>query len=170
MEQWKPVIGYEELYEVSSLGNVRQSFSGFKTKSGYILKQPTTGAGYKRVTLYHPKKSIFVHVLMLEAFVCPRPDGMVTNHKNSNKADNRLDNLEWVTQQENVEHAIDTGHFFTPVGEQCGPSKLTAKQVKEIRRLYSTGDYTQAALGERYSVSDVLVSRIVRRLNWKHLP
>jgi len=170
MEQWKPVVGYEELYEVSNLGNVRQSFGGFKTKPGYVLKQPTTKAGYKRVTLYHPKKSIFVHVLMLEAFIGPRLDGMVTNHKNGNKSDNRLENLEWTTQKHNVHHAIDLGNFFTPVGEQHGESKLTARQVKEIRRLFATGKRTKAELSRQFNVTDVLIGLIVRRQAWKHLP
>jgi len=165
MEIWKPVCGCENVYEVSNLGNVRR----IGTKR--IFKQKPTKSGYKRICLRkHPQRNVFIHVLMLEAFVSPRPKGLVTNHKNGNKSDNRIENLEWTTQKKNVHHAIKLGNFFTPVGEQHGESKLTDLKVKRIRRLFATGEYTKAALGRQFGVSAVLIGLIVRRQSWKHLP
>lgn len=165
MENWKPVVGFEGCYEVSNIGRVRT------VDSGYIFNPQPTQRGYLRVTfrMNDRRKAPFVHVLVLEAFVCPRPPGKVTNHKNSDKTDNRVENLEWVTQRENVTHAIETGNFFTPRGEQSGNSKLTANDVKEIRRLYAGGQYTQSGLAQRFDVTGSLISAVVCRRIWKHV-
>ena len=170
MEIWKLVYGYEERYEVSNIGNIR-STKGRKYGRGVLFNPKPTKRGYHRVTLRKDKmkKCVFVHTLVLEAFVCPRPEGMVTNHKNSKQSDNRVENLEWVTQKENVHHAIESGNFFTPQGEQHGESKLTTEQVKQIREMFATGIYTKAAIARQFGVTDVLIGLIVRRSAWKHV-
>jgi len=170
-EQWHDVVGFEELYKVSNFGRVKTIKKYSRFGCGYILKPKPTARGYARVTLRgkQAQRSYFIHVLVLEAFVCPRPPGKVSNHKNSDKTDNRVENLEWVTQQENVAHAVENDHFFTPRGEQHGESKLTANDVREIRRLYARGQYTQRDLAQRFSVSKSLISAIIRRHVWKHV-
>ena len=105
-EIWKPVVGFEGLYQVSNLGRI---MSFHKTR-GRILKPYQGGyrKGYLVITLVRDgmKKKELVHTLVLEAFVCKRPIGYQCNHINSNKQDNRLENLEWVTPKENSEHVI----------------------------------------------------------------
>jgi len=110
IEEFRPVIGYEGLYEVSNLGNVlsveRIDNAGRK-RGGFRLKQKTDRYGYKCVNLCKNgiTKSTTVHRLVAEAFI-PNPDKKPeVNHKNEDKQDNSVKNLEWVTSKENQNHA-----------------------------------------------------------------
>jgi len=98
-ERWKPIPGHGGDYEVSNLGRVRSH----KGRRVQIIKQAVAATGYRRLTLsrngVHTSRS--VHQLVLEAFVGPRPDGMVTRHLNDVPYDNRLENLTWGTRAEN---------------------------------------------------------------------
>ena len=101
MENWKPVLGYEGLYEVSDLGRVRN-------KKGHILKDRyKTPMKYRCVSLCKKEKS--VSSLVLEAFVSPRPPKMVVRHLNGKAQDDRLCNLSWGTQSDNIFDKIAHG-------------------------------------------------------------
>lgn len=90
-------------YHVSDRGDV------FSFVTGKFLK-PRVVNGYHHVTLGGKGGlQIAIHVLVAEAFIGPREPGLVVNHKNNNRQDNRLENLEWVTQSQNVLHAYKTG-------------------------------------------------------------
>jgi len=100
---WKDVSGYEGLYEVSNLGRVKS-----KRK---IISSVDDGKGYPRLHLSKDgkAKSFRVHRLVAEAFI-PNPDCFpIVNHKDGNKENNTVENLEWCTQLENVEHAYING-------------------------------------------------------------
>lgn len=98
---WKPVRGWEGLYEVSSEGLVRN------TRTLKLLTGDINKAGYKRVQFYNkPKKQrMFVHRLVAETFLVCGNESLVVNHKDGNKLNNHVDNLEWVTRTENNVHA-----------------------------------------------------------------
>lgn len=99
-EKWKPVVGFEGLYEVSDEGRVRSlKFSKVK-----ILKPGINSTGYLQVSLWkNGKMKVFtVHYLVVTTFKGPIPPGMQVNHVNENKLDNRLENLEVVTAKENL--------------------------------------------------------------------
>lgn len=98
-EIWRDVVGYEGLYEVSNLGNVRSLFRYKKQ-----LKWNVLGSGYASVQLFKEKVGtrLLVHRLVAKAFL-PNLDGLpVVNHKDENKLNNNVDNLEWCTQQYNL--------------------------------------------------------------------
>jgi len=177
-EQWKIISGYDGTYEVSDQGHVKRvkpSRDRGYSPVGYILQSnKPNNRGYISLSLRradnsgHDTRSI--HHLVLEAFVGPRPKGYVTNHKNSNKADNRVENLEWVSQAYNVEHAIKNGHFaFIPMGERNPAAKLTADQVREIRQTHSEIHCPYRVLSEQFGVTRAMIGRIVRRVAWRHI-
>ena len=104
-EIWKPVIGYENYYEVSNFGRVR------RIQTGRILKGSTDYDGYSLVGLYlNQKVRMFRrHRLVAQAFI-PNPDNKSeVNHIDGDKLNNFVGNLEWVSCQENIQHAWRTG-------------------------------------------------------------
>jgi hypothetical protein len=123
-EQWKPVVGFEGLYEVSDQGRVRSTprevrfrrknrASYIKLKAGTILKNCVTHHGYARVGLTNVAKDGYakvhtkvVHKLVMEAFVGPSHKGIEIDHLNRNKMDARLCNLEYVTKRENINRGL----------------------------------------------------------------
>ncbi len=113
-EIWKEINGYEGYFEVSNLGNfrskdriIRYKSNGTRLYPGKSLKTETIVEGYQRIVLMKEavKKRHMCHRLVAQEFV-PNPDNKpYVNHINGNKADNRAENLEWVTQSENELHS-----------------------------------------------------------------
>lgn len=102
-ERWLPVVGNDK-YEVSDLGRVRNA----KTKHVRALGVRTNGYVYVGIRVALPEKPIkwpYVHLIVLRAFVGPAPTGMEANHKDLNRANNALHNLEYVTRSENQKHS-----------------------------------------------------------------
>lgn len=113
-EKWKDITGYEGIYQISNLGNVRsldrivKRGNSFCPKKGQILKTEFTIKGYRRIQLQKDNgyKHYFVHVLVANEFIgLPKNSRMQVNHKNHNREDNRVQNLEWTTPSQNVKHA-----------------------------------------------------------------
>ena len=137
-ERWKPVVGFEGLYEVSDHGRVRSvdrylpgTSGSLRFVGGRILYQATDKHGYKRVGLYKEGKErrCQVHRLVASAF-CTKTEGVnVVNHVDSNPSNNLWSNLEWTTQKGNVHHAILQGRMDN--------SKHLHKAVEAARELKS---------------------------------
>lgn len=116
-EEWRPVVGWESLYEVSNMGRIRSfprvCWNGKVewTMPSRIMHDYHAFKGYRYVTLNTGLKPVnrLVHQVVLAAFVPADPLRKVVNHKDGNKVNNRLDNLEWCTVKENIQHAYDTG-------------------------------------------------------------
>lgn len=124
---------------------------------------------YHYATLWddNRNRSIAVHILVLEAFVGPCPPGMECRHLDGNPANNRLDNLCWGTKLENAQDRIR--HGTSGVGSTNSCAKLTEEDIPVIRRLRAEG-VSCKEVGRRFGVSVMLISMIVRRKSWTHVP
>lgn len=118
-EVWKDIPGYEGAYQVSNTGFVRSLPRNFvntrgerRSLPGKILDYRKARHGYAMASLYRQMKfkNFKVHRLVAAAFLENPDDKPEVNHKNLNKSDNRVENLEWVTPKENIQHAIRNGH------------------------------------------------------------
>lgn len=163
VEVWRDVIGYEGLYQVSDMGRVK-SIGYDKEK---ILKPGRDTGGYFHVNLFKDgiKKLYKVHRLVCLNFLDNPENKEQVNHINGIKTDNRLINLEWNTRSENRQHAYNTGLQTSSKGINHGRSKLTEKQVLEIR----SSNLTQKELGKIYGVGQSQIGRIKNKKLWSHI-
>lgn len=170
METWKDIPGYEGLYQVSDLGNVK-SLEKKTVRKGHdvflkekILKPSENKRGVQSVSLYkeNKKKDFRVHVLVALAFIGERPKGYHVCHINGVASDNNLSNLKYDTISENQ---IDIYRY----GGKHGNGKLSIEQVLEIRKLYATGNYSQLKLGEMFTVDTKAIFNIINRKTFKWL-
>lgn len=175
MENWKPVIGFDGLYEVSDFGRVKSLARKAKGLHGTvdiperILSLTLTTGGYQKVLLYRngARCTRTVHKLVAAAFIGPKTNDGI-NHKDGDKTNNRPSNLEYCSQLENNCHALRTGLRTNPKGERHGRSKLTAVQVTQIREMAHKGRL-QKEIAQLFGVSKQTVCKIVNRQKWQHI-
>ena len=105
MEVFKDIVGFEGKYQISNLGNVK-SLNYKNTHQEKLLKPVPHSKGYLKIQLMKDgkRKSFFIHRLVAEAFLSNPDNKPEVNHINSNRQDNRLENLEWVSTSENALH------------------------------------------------------------------
>lgn len=161
-EQWRPVVGWEGLYEVSDRGSVRsldrsvgQWYGGVRSVRGRLLS-PVTNKDHCVVGLCRNgmQTNVKVHRLVLEAFVGPAPSGLVCCHNNGDGTDNRLENLRWDTLSANSKDAVrhganrnankthcPSGHEYSPsntytypTGRICKACSINRKRERRARR------------------------------------
>jgi NUMOD4 motif/HNH endonuclease len=171
MEEWKPVVGYAGLYEVSDLGRVRSLPRNGTVKQIKVLKLSPDKDGYLTVFLRNKTSAKRrVHNLVLEAFKGPRPRDLgptvQCRHLDDNKINNTPKNLSWGTALENYEDSIKFGKGLIPkIGEECYNSKLTNEIVRDI---YLSTD-TQPELAKKYNIDQAHISAIKLRKVWTHV-
>lgn len=166
-ELWKDIAGFEGLYQVSSCGRVKSLKR--KGVSQDRIRKPTPFKGYMRLNLRRDGKYIpmKVHRLVCEAFHGKPPfEGAEVNHIDGDKSNNNDWNLEWNTHANNMNHALAAK--LIAIGEK-NSSKLTEFEVLEIRRLYTTGDYTMRDLSSLFKVNCSTIYNIVRYKKWAYL-
>lgn len=182
-EIWKSIPNSNGKYEASSLGNIRSVgryvknniHGGKRFCKPIILSQKTKSNGYKEVCLYFEAqkgKSMYVHRLVIESFLGEIPRGLQVNHIDGDKSNNRLDNLEIVTNRENSLHSYHILGNPAPVcrGQYHPNTKLTDEDVIRIRKNYKKGE-SNSSLYEEYSDKVSLSSfrKILYGATWKHL-
>lgn len=159
MENWRNVVGYEEFYEVSDMGNIRNRITG------KILLNSAKKNGYMAVDLgYIGKKTINVHRIVAMAFIGNENNFPCVNHINENKHDNRACNLEWCTYKYNANYGVGALARNTPVAQM---DKFGA-----IVKLWDSMKDVESALGIKYQCISA-VCRGVRRTTggfcWKYI-
>jgi hypothetical protein len=165
-EEWLPVREFPDHYEVSSLGRVRNVGTYHRSFTGKIRKPQISRNGYPIYSLSVKSRYIMrmAHRLVADAFLGPIPKGMQVNHKDGDKANCRLDNLEIVTNGENRAHSYRV--LGVMPNRACGlrnrNATLTFDQIKEIRAKYATGRYMFKALAEEYETTGQTIARIVK--------
>lgn len=159
-----PVKGYDGKYLVDEFGNVYTVRR--RGTSGGILPQRKNSTGYMRVDLQRgkTKHSVFVHRLVADAFI-PKIDGKnVVNHKDGNKLNNHVSNLEWCTHAENIQHAYANGlvgDLHHACGEKHHGSKLSDDDVISIYKEYRATHKSSLKIAKQYEVSKRTVLKIV---------
>lgn len=158
VERWRELPGSVGRYEISDQGRLRRWYS-----QGVCYKEPiynkafvsSVGYAYYKVLIDGVGKNCAAHRLVMLVFV--GPSDLDVNHKDGDKLNNHLDNLEYVTPKENIRHAIDVlGKKFGPLPGQSQPTK----QDEEIRALAAAG-VNQREIARRFQISQPLVSYIV---------
>jgi hypothetical protein len=160
MENWKPVVGYEGLYEVSDSGRLRNTRTGHEKAYTINRRENRPFVGLwrnNRIKIFKP------HTLVMTAFVGSRPQGMECCHNDGNPWNNRLENLRWDTPRNNQLDRIK--HGTSNRGERCAAAKLTEAQVLAIR----ADTRKQKAIAAEYGVRDNTISRIKSGKRWGHL-
>ena len=172
-EQWRPIYGFLGYYEVSNLGRVKS------VRTGKIMnpRMPERRGRYKAVTLRVDGKRWRreVHVLVALSFVGERPSPRhEVRHLDGDPSNNRDSNLAWGTRKDNSDDKRRHGRMAEGPrhgmygrrmsGEQNGASKLTAKQVSNIRAL--AGKLTQRQIAANFGVTQGIVWRIIHRKAW----
>ena len=166
MIEWKVIREFPN-YSVSNCGEVRNN------KTGRILKPEIMRKGYLRVKLHDGKrwKKVLIHRLVLVCFIGECPEKYEANHKDGNKANNCIDNLEWITSSENAYHAYKLGLRVAPsrMGEDIGNAKLTEGNVKSIRFIYKNFKTTHEKLSNFFEVDRKHIGNVINRKCWKHI-
>lgn len=190
-EIWVPVFGYEETYEVSSMGNIRSctrvvehtnrwGTTNAQTRKARPMKASTQSHGYERISLnlLGHGKSLLVHRIVVESFLRPLLPGEQVNHIDGNKKNNSIPNLEICSPQENSMHSVITGLYPSgdrngsrtmpksrPTGERNTQSKLTELDVRRIRAMRAEG-LSLTKIASFFPVNFRSIHNVVKGKTW----
>lgn len=170
IEEWRDIVGYEGLYQVSNLGNVKSldretkgRIKGFKNKlKGKYLKPDLMRSGHLRVTLYKngTNKHLQVHRLVALSFIENNDNKEFVNHLDENPSNNNVDNLEWATAQENTNWGT-------------GIERRAKNQYKKIKVTYIDNTYeiweSQTIFAKEFKINISGINNVLngRRTNYK---
>lgn len=195
-EIWKDIKGYEGLYQVSTFGRIKRirfiNNVTNKLQNKLLSMNKYDNLGYRTICLCKNGETKYkrVHRIVAETFIPNSQNLPCINHKDGNKKNNNVENLEWCTYSYNTKHAMKNGLFnmekfrsatkqnikiaqkSSPVlkgGENNPKAILNEKDVLEIRRAYSNKEMSSKQLSEKYGVHISTIQRILSRKTWSYL-
>ena len=185
MEQeiWKPVLGvndglYDGYYEVSNFGRFKmlprllRHSKGMRVSKEKIV-QGCNRNGYRTVSFKKDgvKRTIDVHILVARAFINnPNPKKFkIVNHLNSDRADNRAENLEWCDHSRNAKHAYEAGKLKVTRGSERSSAILDEDKVLAIKLLYETGMFSYWKLSKIFNIGKTTIQNILNGTKWAHV-
>jgi len=182
-EEWRPVVCAPDYYEVSNLGRVRRALysaptHGARTWPGRLLNTNRNDPriyDFVILSCQNRKMQRYVHTLVAEAFIGPRPSRRHSvNHIDGDRTNNHATNLEWATPIEQIHHSIRLGTAdpygvkkYHRWGERHFKARLTEEIVRVIR--YAPERFSIGDLAELFGVDPSHISGIRLRKTWKHL-
>ncbi len=183
-EEWKDVAGYEDYFMVSNIGNIwskrtSRYLKTVKAKTGYIIFSSRIGGREGKSVCLR------IHRLVAEAFL-PAPEEYMkewaestyykrvqVNHKDGDKLNNNVRNLEWCTNEENQLHSLHVlgNKKNKPRGEDCYTAKLSEQSVRYILIHYKPRcrEFGSRALGRKFNIDHMQILRVVKREIWAHI-
>lgn len=177
VERWLPVVGFEGSYEVSDHGRVRsldrvvhRSDGGMERRRGQMMFCCAHHSGYTLTKLRRNGKArpVFVHVLVAEAFLGPKPSpAHQVAHQDGSRNNNAVGNLRWATPQQNIGEDRNA-HGRTMRGEAHTKTSFSNSDIYAIRQRSADGE-TRSSIAKSYGVSATCISCIVRRITWTHI-
>jgi hypothetical protein len=182
-EIWKPVLGvkgnlYDGYYEISNLGRVKMLPRILRYSKGLRVSKEkivigSNSHGYKVVSFKKEgiKTMKSVHVLVAMAFIHnPHPEKFnMVNHLNSDRSDNRAENLEWCDHSRNAKHAYEAGKLNITRGSQRSTAILDEEKVMAIKLLYKTGKFSYWKLAEIFEIGKTTIQGIINGTKWTHV-
>lgn len=160
--EWHIIVDFPR-YQISKDGSV------MRISTGRILKTTSNGKyGYQHVGLWQCNGDgyrKYVHVLVAEAFIGPRPVGLQIDHIDGNPKNNHLSNLRYLSPHENNQASLERGNW---IGERNGMARLTERDIYNIRDLVKNGN-TLSYVARLFMISFQHVSDIFHRKRWAHL-
>ncbi len=168
-EIWEDLIELDSKYSISNYGKIKSFYNSTGSKGiNHILKPNKNSYGYLKVDLTKNKKSktYYIHQLVAKTFLRESYfEGAQINHKDGNKENNTIDNLEWCTQSQNIKHAYDTG--LMTVKKLNNKIKLSRSIAEAIRNEYKSNNISIRYLSSKYNVSNNCIYKIVKCITWK---
>ena len=163
MEIFKDIIKFENTYQISNFGNVRNK------KTGLLLKPQYNKKGYKYVYLSYShtgRVKWYIHRLVATHFIQNPESKPQVNHIDGNKSNNHADNLEWCTNDENQRHAVLNNLHYQ--GESHKDSKFTEDSVKLLPKLINIG-FSISQINKLTGVAHVNIEKIINGKSWRQL-
>jgi hypothetical protein len=168
-EIWKPVVGFEGRYEVSSTGRIKALAREISYSDGRkgrlperLIKGSFLSSGYYSVT-FDTKNRKSIHTVVAEAFLGSSEYRQTVNHKDGNKTNNCIENLEWATYKENNDHARKTG-LNNQHGEKTNLSKYSDQFIEAVRNVHAKYSPSYEELGCLFGLTGCHARQIVLHL------